>query len=152
MRKSAGILPYRIDNGYPEVFLVHPGGLFWKNKDVGAWSVPKGELKENEDALNAAKREFREETGIEADGKFIPLTPVRQKSGKVVIAWALEKDIDPSALVSNTFDFEWPAKSGKFIAIPEVDQGQWFTMEEARSKIIPGQIDIINELERLLKI
>jgi len=152
MRKSAGILPYRIDNGYPEVFLVHPGGLFWKNKDVGAWSVPKGELKENEDALNAAKREFREETGIEADGKFIPLTPVRQKSGKVVIAWGLEKDIDPSALVSNTFDFEWPAKSGKFIAIPEVDQGQWFTMEEARSKIIPGQIDIINELERLLKI
>jgi predicted NUDIX family NTP pyrophosphohydrolase len=151
MRKSAGILPYRIDNGYPEVFLVHPGGLFWKNKDVGAWSVPKGELKENEDALNAAKREFREETGIEADGKFIPLTPVKQKSGKVVIAWALEKDIDPSALVSNTFDFEWPAKSGKFIAIPEVEQGQWFTMEEARSKILPGQIDIINELERLLK-
>jgi predicted NUDIX family NTP pyrophosphohydrolase len=146
MRKSAGILLYRKHQGSLEVFLVHPGGPFWKNKDTGAWSVPKGEFSEEEEPLAAAVREFREETGIAVDGRFIALAPVKQKSGKVVYAWALQKDIDPGALVSNKFDMEWPPKSGKFIAVPEVDRGAWFTIAEARNKIIPGQLPILNEL------
>lgn len=150
MRKSAGILLYRKHAGVHEVFLVHPGGPFWKNKDLGAWSVPKGEFQDDEKPLLAAKREFKEETGIDVDGDFIPLTPVKQKSGKLVMAWALHKNIDPSILVSNTFNFEWPPKSGKYIEIPEVDKGGWFTMDEARNKIIPGQVPIINELGDLL--
>lgn len=146
MRKSAGILLYRIREGEHQVFLVHPGGPFWKNKDTGAWSVPKGECEEGEDPFEAAKREFKEETGIEVEGKFITLTPVKQKSGKLVMAWALRKDIDPSVLVSNTFDLEWPPRSGKWINIPEVDKGEWFTIEEARNKIIPGQVPVLDEL------
>lgn len=137
---------YRKHQGSLEVFLVHPGGPFWKNKDTGAWSVPKGEFSEEEEPLAAAVREFREETGIAVDGRFIALAPVKQKSGKVVYAWALQKDIDPGALVSNKFDMEWPPKSGKFIAVPEVDRGAWFTIAEARNKIIPGQLPILNEL------
>lgn len=150
MRKSAGILLYRMHQGSLQFFLVHPGGPFWKNKDAGAWSIPKGELDEDEEPLAAARREFREETGIEVDGKFLPLTPVRQKSGKLVVAWGLKKNIDPSQLISNTFSFEWPTRSGKFIEIPEVDRGDWFEMEEARNKIIPGQLPILNELYDLL--
>lgn len=150
MRKSAGILLYRKTRDEHEVFLVHPGGPFWKNKDAGAWSVPKGEFEDDEEPLVAAKREFREETGIDVDGKFIPLTPVKQKSGKLIYAWALKKNIDPAGIVSNTFSLEWPPKSGKFIEVPEVDRGGWFTMEEARSKIIPGQVPILNELYDVL--
>lgn len=150
MRRSAGILLYRIREDNPEFFLVHPGGPFWKNKDIGAWSVPKGELDDDEEPLAAAKREFKEETGISADGQFIPLTPVVQKSGKIVITWALKKNIDPSVLISNTFNFEWPPKSGKFVNIPEVDKGGWFTITEAANKIIPGQFPIIKELYDLL--
>ena len=151
MRRSAGILLYRTQQGDHQVFLVHPGGPFWKNKDAGAWSVPKGEFEEGEEPLAAAKREFKEETGIEVDGKFIPLTPVKQKSGKLVMAWALKKNIDPSMLVSNLFRLEWPPRSGKWIDIPEVDKGAWFNMEEAMIKIIPGQVPIIHELYDLLK-
>ncbi len=150
MRKSAGILLYRKHEGAHEVFLVHPGGPFWKNKDIGAWSIPKGEFEESEEPLTAAKREFREETGFDAEGTFIPLTPVKQKSGKLIFAWALKKNIDPAALVSNTFEMEWPPKSGKIIELPEVDRAAWFTIEEAGNKIIPGQAAIINELCDLL--
>jgi predicted NUDIX family NTP pyrophosphohydrolase len=132
------------------VFLVHPGGPFWKNKDIGAWSVPKGEYEEGEDPLAAAKREFEEETGSIIRGEFSELTPVKQKSGKLVSAWAVEGDIDPAKLRSNVFMFQWPPKSGKFIEIPEVDKGEWFTISEAKVKIIPGQIPLIDELVSLL--
>jgi predicted NUDIX family NTP pyrophosphohydrolase len=151
MRKSAGILLYRKQQEGLEFFLVHPGGPFWKNKDAGAWSVPKGEIEEEEDSLVAARREFKEETGIDVDGEFITLTPVKQKSGKLVIAWALQKNIDPAILVSNTFALQWPPNSGKYIDVPEVDKGGWFTMDEARNKIIPGQVPILIELSDLLK-
>lgn len=150
MKKSAGILLYRKGREGHEVFLVHPGGPFWKNKDAGAWSIPKGEFQEDEDPLVAARREFGEETGIDVDGKFIPLTPVKQKSGKIVYAWALENNIDATALVSNTCTVEWPPRSGKQIEIPEVDKGGWFTIEEARNKLIPGQVALLSELHGLL--
>jgi predicted NUDIX family NTP pyrophosphohydrolase len=146
MRKSAGILVYRRRSSSVEFFLVHPGGPFWKNKDVGAWSVPKGEFEEGEDPLKAARREFEEETGIAVNGEFVELKPVKQKSGKVVYAWAIESDMDLSEIVSNTFMFEWPPKSGKYIEIPEVDKGGWFTYEEAKAKLIPGQVPILEEL------
>src|SRR4051812_46127585 len=148
MQKSAGILLYRKTSVIPEVFLVHPGGPFWKNKDAGAWSVPKGEFEEGEDPLKAAIREFHEETGVVIDGKFIELAPVKQNSGKWVMAWAVEGDIDPSIIRSNIFTMEWPPRSGKYQDIPEVDKGGWFALEMARQKIIPGQIPLIDELEQ----
>lgn len=150
MRRSAGILLYKKMGKKLMVFLVHPGGPFWKNKDIGAWSVPKGEYEEGEDPLAAAKREFEEETGSIIRGEFSELTPVKQKSGKLVSAWAVEGDIDPAKLRSNVFMFQWPPKSGKFIEIPEVDKGEWFTISEAKVKIIPGQIPLIDELVSLL--
>jgi predicted NUDIX family NTP pyrophosphohydrolase len=150
MRKSAGILLYRTMKSGPEFFLVHPGGPFWKNKDIGAWSIPKGEFENDEDPLKAAQREFEEETGTKVDGDFFPLTPVKQKSGKIVHAWALEGNIEHTAIISNTFPLEWPPKSGKFIQIPEVDKGGWFSYDTARLKLIPGQVPILEELlERL---
>jgi predicted NUDIX family NTP pyrophosphohydrolase len=150
MRKSAGILLYRRTGKETEFFLVHPGGPFWKNKDVGAWSVPKGEFEDNEDPLLAAQREFEEETGIVINGNFVELTPVKQKSGKVVYTWACEGDIDHTIIQSNTFPIEWPPKSGKFIEIPEVDKGGWFIYNEAREKLIPGQLPILEELRAIL--
>ncbi len=149
--RSAGILLYRIQNKTPEFFLVHPGGPFWKNKDEGAWSIPKGEFEESEDPLTAAQREFEEETGTRVHGKFIELKPVRQKSGKWVHAWALQGDIDPSALRSITFPLEWPPKSKQFIQVPEVDKGGWFDYETATKKLIPGQKAILDELYTLTK-
>jgi predicted NUDIX family NTP pyrophosphohydrolase len=146
MRKSAGILLYRKKSSQPEFFLVHPGGPFWKNKDIGAWSIPKGEFEEGEDPLKAAQREFEEETGVSISGKFIELKPVKQKSGKIIYTWGVEGDIDPSILKSNTFTLEWPPKSGKYIEIPEVDKGGWFSYDTAKEKIIPGQIPILEEL------
>jgi predicted NUDIX family NTP pyrophosphohydrolase len=146
MKISAGILLYRFNAKKPEVFLVHPGGPFWKNKDEGAWSVPKGEFAEDEDPLKAAQREFEEETGIPVSGNFISLTPVKLKSGKLVKAWALEKDMDPAAIKSNTFSLEWPPKSGKTIEVPEVDKAGWFTIEEAKKKINAGQMPLLAEL------
>lgn len=151
MRKSAGILLYRKDAGGQEYFLVHPGGPFWKHKDNGAWSIPKGEFEDGEDPLKAALREFEEETGIKIKGQFSALKPVKQKSGKTIYAWGHEGDLDPSVLRSNTFLFEWPPKSGKFIDIPEVDKGAWFSLDVAKEKINPGQVAILEELSEMIK-
>ena len=150
MKVSAGILLYRFYHKMPEVFLVHPGGPFWKNKDREAWSVPKGETMAGEDPLEAAKREFEEETGFNVSGEFIELTPVKLKSGKVVHAWALEKDVNPAELTSNRIMVEWPPKSGKMMEIPEVDKGEWFSIEKAKKKINPGQLALIEELITIL--
>jgi predicted NUDIX family NTP pyrophosphohydrolase len=150
-KQSAGILIYRIVKKKPEVFLVHPGGPFWKNKDAAAWSIPKGEFDEDEPALKAAQREFEEETGIKPTGKFIELQPVKQKSGKTVYAWALEADIDPSAIKSNLFEMEWPPKSGKKASFPEIDRAAWFDMATGKEKINTYQVPFLDELESLLK-
>lgn len=150
-KKSAGILVYRNKKDITEFFLVHPGGPFWKNKDEGAWSIPKGEFADDEDPLNAAKREFKEETGQAIDGAFISLTPVKQKSGKIIYAWAVEADIDPAAIKSNLFEMEWPPKSGKKQEFPEVDRAEWFTTEQAKEKINTSQAALIEELINSLK-
>jgi predicted NUDIX family NTP pyrophosphohydrolase len=145
-KQTAGILLYRVTNKEPEFFLVHPGGPLWKNKDAGAWSIPKGEFNEDEEPLSAAKREFKEETGQMVDGNFIHLKPVKYKSGKIVYAWALEGNIDASKIVSNTFLLEWPPRSKKFIQVPEVDCGAWFRGSQAREKILPAQLPLLEEL------
>ena len=150
MRTSAGILLYRKNNNYVEFFLVHPGGPFWKGKDKGAWSIPKGEFVKDEDPLTVAQREFNEETGQAISGDFIALKPIQQKGGKLVYAWAVEGDADADNIVSNTFRQEWPYKSGKWITIPEVDKAGWFDVEEAKEKINAAQVNFIDELvERL---
>ncbi|MGZ3848173.1 MAG: NUDIX domain-containing protein [Flavisolibacter sp.] len=146
MRQSAGILLYKKKDNHLEFFLVHPGGPFWKQKDKGAWSVPKGEFPENEDPLEAAKREFEEETGTAVSGPFRPLNPVRQKGGKIIYGWALEGDIDAGSIVSNNFTMEWPYKSGKLQSFPEVDRAGWFNENEAREKINPAQAEWIEAL------
>ncbi len=146
-KQSAGILLFRKNKSDLEVFLVHPGGPFWKNKDEGVWSIPKGELNENEESLPAAIREFFEETGVSLSGDFIPLNPVLLKSGKKVFAWALEKDIDAETILSNNFEMEWPPKSGSMQSFPEVDRGEWFTVAQAKKKINGMQVAFINELE-----
>ncbi|MDQ6902271.1 MAG: NUDIX domain-containing protein [Bacteroidota bacterium] len=147
-KQSAGILLFRKNKGDLEVFLVHPGGPFWKNKDEGTWSIPKGELNENEETLPAAIREFFEETGVLVSGDFIPLNPVQLKSGKKVFAWALEKNIEAENIFSNNFEMEWPPKSGKLQSFPEVDRGEWFTVSVAEKKINAGQIPFLMELEK----
>jgi predicted NUDIX family NTP pyrophosphohydrolase len=146
MKKSAGILVFRLTNGKPQFFLVHPGGPFWKNKDEGAWSIPKGEFADDEDPLVAAKREFEEETGIRCGGKFIELAPVKQKSGKLVFAWALEMDIDPGSVKSNLFSVEWPPKTGKMQEFPEIDKGGWFDVHVAKQKINASQAYFLDQL------
>jgi len=151
VRKSAGILVYRQKRGFNEVFLVHPGGPFWRNKDKGAWSIPKGEFIE-EEPLAAAKREFEEETGKDITGNFIELQPIKQKAGKVVYAWAVEGDIDEATIVSNTFNVEWPYKSGKWERFPEVDKAGWFNFEEAKEKINEAQVGFIVDLADKLQI
>lgn len=150
-KQSAGILLYRFRGKTVEVLLVHPGGPFWKNKDAGAWSIPKGEYDETEDPLTAAIREFREETGEAIKGSFLPLSAVKQKSGKWVHAWALESDLDETKVRSNSFEMEWPPKSGKQQSFPEIDKAAWFSLKEAREKINPGQSGLLNELESLLR-
>lgn len=150
MKRSAGILLFRI-SGQLEVFLVHPGGPFWKNKEAGAWTIPKGEVADNEDPLLRALIEFREETGQDIAGNFIELAPIRQKGGKTVHAWAVEGALARAALVSNTFDLEWPPKSGKTIPVPEVDRWEWFTAAEAKKRINPAQAAFIEELEDFLR-
>lgn len=145
-KQSAGLLLYRLRNGVPEIFLVHPGGPFWAKKDAGSWTIPKGEFSEEEDPLEAAKREFFEETGTVIDGKFLALKSIKQKSGKIVHCWAVERDIDPSKIKSNTFEIEWPPKSGKRQSFPEVDRGAWFSVAEAKEKILEAQIPFIDEL------
>jgi predicted NUDIX family NTP pyrophosphohydrolase len=150
-KKSAGILLYRVHNKIPEVLLVHPGGPFWKNKDSGVWSIPKGEYTDDEEPLDAALREFHEETGIPLKkGKSIALTPVRQKSGKWVIAWAIKGDVKADQIQSNLFEAEWPPKSGKKQLFPEIDKAAWFTLSEAKEKINPAQVALIDELSGML--
>jgi|SRR5215472_10989634 len=148
---SAGLLLYRLRQGAPEVFLVHPGGPFWTRKDAGAWSIPKGEAAAGEELLAAAQREFREETGLAVAGHFRALAPVRQPSGKVVHAWAIEADCDASAIRSNAFEMEWPPHSGKKQAFPEVDRAAWLDLATARGKITRGQLGLLDQLEQLLK-
>lgn len=145
-RRSAGILLFRRSAGELQVFLVHPGGPFWARRDDGAWSIPKGEHPPDEDALQAARREFMEETGAPIDGRFLPLPPARQPGGKVVTAWAVEGDFDPAQLRSNAFELEWPPKSGCHQSFPEVDRGAWFAVHEARRKLLCGQIPLLDAL------
>ena len=149
-RLSAGILLYRIGDGEPQVMLVHPGGPFWKNKDLGAWSIPKGEYQIGEDPLEHAKREFKEETGQSIKGKFTRLMPIKQAGGKIVTAFAVEGDIDVTRIKSNTIPIEWPPKSGKFQQIPEVDRGEWFDLDTARQKINAAQAALIDQLDKLI--
>jgi predicted NUDIX family NTP pyrophosphohydrolase len=148
-KQSAGILLYRKINNKLEVFLIHPGGPFFKNKDEGAWSIPKGEFSDDEDALTAAKREFLEETGQAIDGNFMQLSPVKLKSGKIVFAWAVEGDIDHEIIVSNLFEMEWPPGSGKKASFSEVDRAAWFGVNEAKIKINGVQVGLIEELEEI---
>ena len=136
--------------GIPEVFLVHPGGPFWARKDAGAWSIPKGEFEGGDDPLEAARREFLEETGSAIDGTFAALAPLKQRSGKIVHAWAVRGDIDASCIKSNSFSMEWPPHSGNQQEFPEVDRGAWFTITAAREKLLAGQRGFLDELEVLI--
>ncbi|HEX3131580.1 MAG TPA: NUDIX domain-containing protein [Thermoanaerobaculia bacterium] len=145
-KTSAGLLLYRFREGRLEVFLVHPGGPFWVKGDLGAWSIPKGEFTEPENPLDAARREFQEETGFDLKGPFEPLTPRRQSGGKTVHAWAVEGDLDPSQIKSNTFLLEWPKGSGRQKEFPEIDRAEWFEIEEARRRILSGQVGFLDEL------
>jgi predicted NUDIX family NTP pyrophosphohydrolase len=147
-KESAGLLLYRKRQGTLEALLVHPGGPFWRNKDAGAWTIPKGEIQPGEEPLTAAQREFEEEIGFKPNGNFIALSSIKQKAGKVVNAWAIEGEWDPNELKSNTFSLEWPPHSGKLQEFPEVDQAAFFDLRQARTKINPAQIPLLEELER----
>lgn len=146
LKKSAGILLYKRINKQLFILLVHPGGPFWKNKDAGCWSIPKGEFGDEENAFDTAIREFEEETGTRLDGDFMELVPVKLKSGKTVYAWALENDIDADTVESNTFEMEWPPKSGTSKSFPEIDRAEWFTVEVALEKINTAMADFILQL------
>ena len=145
-RHSAGLLMFRRRNREVEVFLVHPGGPFWQKKDLGAWSIPKGEYLDGEESLSAAKREFEEETGIKPQGELIPLGSAKRPGGKVVMAWAFEHDFSPAAIRSNKFSMEWPPKSGRTQEFPEVDRAAWFPFHEARIHLHKGQIGFLGNL------
>ncbi|MBV9235013.1 MAG: NUDIX domain-containing protein [Xanthobacteraceae bacterium] len=147
---SAGILVYRETNGALEVLLAHPGGPFWARKDEGAWTIPKGLVEPGADLLATAQREFTEETGFVADGPFVPLAPVRQSSGKIVHAFACRGDVDAAKLISNTFEIEWPPRSGRRRQFPEVDRAAWFDLATAREKLIAYQRPFLVELEKML--
>jgi len=149
-KKSAGLVMYRIRGGALEVLLVHLGGPFWARKDAGAWFIPKGEIDPGEDELAAAKREFEEETGFKPSGPFIALGSVKHKSGKTVTAWAFEGDCDPAALKSNTFEMEWPPRSGKQSEFPEVDRAAFLTLNAAREKLHPAEYQLLSRLQGLL--
>jgi predicted NUDIX family NTP pyrophosphohydrolase len=149
-RASAGLLMYRKIDDTLQVLLVHPGGPFFKNKDEGAWSIPKGEADPGEDLLECARREFTEEIGMSPSGSFIPLTPVKQKGGKVVHAWAVEGECDPRLVTSNTFTMEWPPRSGRKMEFPEIDRAEFFDVATARQKINVGQVPLLDELEKSL--
>jgi predicted NUDIX family NTP pyrophosphohydrolase len=147
---SAGLLMYRVRDGELEFLLAHPGGSFWKNKDAAAWTIPKGEIRADEEPLAAARREFEEETGFKPEGDFIALTPIKQRSGKLVHAWAFEGDCDPARVKSNTFKIEWPPKSGRFETCPEIDRTGFFKLPQAKKKIMPAQFPLLEELEKKL--
>lgn len=146
---SAGLLLYRLKDSQIEVLLVHPGGPFWAKKDLGAWSIPKGLTSPGEDPLEAARREFGEETGFAASGRFVRLAPVKVHT-KIIEAWAVEGDCDAESIRSNSFMTEWPPKSGRQQAFPEVDRAAWFGIEEARVKINRGQVPLLEELRRIV--
>ncbi|HEY0010637.1 MAG TPA: NUDIX domain-containing protein [Candidatus Paceibacterota bacterium] len=150
-KKSAGILLYRMRGGSFEVFLGHPGGPLYTKKDEGVWSIPKGEYDGDEDAYDAARREFTEETGHEAHGTGFELAPVMTKSRKTIRAWAVEGEADPGKVTSNTFEMEWPPRSGKRQPFPEIDRAEWFAPEVARAKLRPEQVPLISELEARLQ-
>jgi predicted NUDIX family NTP pyrophosphohydrolase len=147
---SAGLLLYRRRGGLVEVFLVHPGGPFWERKDAGAWSIPKGEPAADEDLLACARREFSEETGCAIDGSFRALPPVRQAGGKQVQGWAVEAECDADAIISNSFEMEWPPRSGRRQSFPEIDRAAWFDLATARAKINKGQVALLDALETML--
>ena len=148
-KESAGLLLFRRRATDMEVLLVHPGGPFWAKKDQGAWTIPKGEIGPQEDPLEAALRETNEELGVTIEGDFIPLAPVRQKSGKIIHAWAVEGDFEITDLRSNTFEMEWPPKSGELKSFPEIDKAAWYDLVQARVKINPGQKPLLDELAQL---
>jgi len=149
-KQTAGLLLYRRRRGRIEVFLVHPGGPYWRNKDAAAWSIPKGEFEPDEEPLAAARREVAEETGFDIDGEFLALTPRKQAGGKIVSVWAVERDVDAGAVRSNMFAMEWPPRSGRTQEFPEVDRAAWFDLPAARRKIHKGQVAILDELEARL--
>lgn len=148
-KTSAGLLMYRVIDEGVQTLLVHPGGPFWKNKDEGAWSIPKGEVAPGEDLLAVAKREFEEELGFQPVGEFIELSSIKQKGGKVVHAWAFEGDCDPSTIRSNTFTMQWPPKSGRQVEFPEVDRAEFFGLDAAKKKIVSGQVGLLEQIEEL---
>lgn len=148
---SAGILLFRRRQGDIEVLLAHPGGPFWRGRDAGAWTIPKGLVAPGEALLDAARRELREETGLAPDGPFLSLGSVRQKAGKTVHAWACEGDADPATVTSNTTTIEWPRGSGRRITYPEVDRCGWFALEEARDKLNPAQSELLGRLKSALQ-
>ena len=150
-KKSAGLLMYRVIKTDIEMLLVHPGGPFWRNRDDGAWTIPKGEFPDDEEPLTAAKREFEEELGAAPpQGEYLRLKPIKQKNGKIVHAWAVEGDFDPATLNSNNFETEWPPKSGRIKSFPEVDRAQWFTPDAAKQKMLFGQGALVDELLALI--
>jgi predicted NUDIX family NTP pyrophosphohydrolase len=149
-KESAGLLLYRKHKGELEFLLVHPGGPFWRNKDAGAWSIPKGEIEAGEDHRAAAQREFGEELGFTPHGEFIPLAPVKQKGGKVIHAWAVAGDCDTSTIKSNIFTVEWPPRSGRMQEFPEIDQAEFFNLEKAKAKINSAQAKLLEELSTKL--
>lgn len=151
-KQSAGIIPYKFIKKELFFFIAHPGGPFYRKKDDGSWSIVKGEIEEGEEPLKAAIREFEEETGIEIKGKFQALTPVKQKSGKLVYAWATEQEISAEKVKSNTFQLEWPPKSGTMAEFPELDKFEWFDAKTAIQKLIPSQTPMIYELLELLQV
>ena len=148
MRKSAGVLMYRVRDGEAQVLLVHPGGPFWARRDDGAWTVPKGEFDADESAVDAARREFREELGADLGGNLEPLPPIRQAGGKEVHAFLVRGDFDPEALVSNRFTLEWPPRSGRMQSFPEVDRAAWFALDEAKRKLNPAQCAWLDAVAR----
>ena len=148
MRISAGLLMYRTRANKVEFLLVHPGGPFWRNKDAGAWTIPKGEIEPSEEALAAAQREFEEELGVKPAGLFIELAPIQQKGGKIIHAWAFEGEADPDRISSNVFTMEWPPHSGRLQEFPEVDRAAWFDLVTAKSKINPAQIALLEEAQQ----
>jgi len=150
-KKSAGLLVFRERAGSLEVLLVHPGGPFWRNKDAASWSIPKGEFGDDEQPLDAARREFEEETSLRVDGPFLPMLPLRQRSGKLVHAWAVRQDLDLAGFKSNTFSLEWPTGSGNVREYPEADRAAWFDLMAAREKILPGQAGFLDQLVERVK-